>query len=286
MPFQRCVFILFLSLPLLLADVSRAETVLGITFDGKLYSISTIDASSTLIGEGVYTGIVGGLEYDGATGDLLAISAAIDSPTSLYRVDSTTGIATEIGPTQMNSVFEGALQFSPGGDLYATNGYVSAGSDVELLMRLDPSTGAVLSSTAFSADVDINGLAWFGNQLIGLEARGNDLVTIDPNTATVSLLAELPRTAGSIGGMTNGPEGTGYFTASGDLYSFDLQSGQATSIGSTGLFLAGLAAAPTAIPEPSSLALMAACLVPIFFRARRSGMWTRQDRRSTLDFEF
>lgn len=248
---------------------AKAETIFGITFDGDLYSISTSDASSTLIGQGTYTGIVGGLEYDPASGDLLVLSAALGSPTSLYRVDPTTGTSTEIGPTQIHSVFEGALQFAPGGELYATNGYAAEGSETELLMRINPNTGEVVSTTEFAADVDINGLAWSGNQLLGIDARGNDLVTIDPDSAAVSVLTGLPRPAGSIGGMTNGPGGSGYLTASGELFSFDLQTGHATSIGNTGLFLAGLAAAPVAIPEPSSLPLLAILLAPLFYRGRR-----------------
>ncbi|MEM9589703.1 MAG: hypothetical protein AAGA03_20640, partial [Planctomycetota bacterium] len=237
------------------SPLACADVVYGMTFDGELYSVSTTDAHAELIGQATIGGVLSGLEYDSSTGQLLALTAGnAGASTSLYRVDPVTAVTTEIGPTNWPVIYEGALQFAPTGELYALNGADSDTDLTESLLQIDVQTGeATRVVRLINDDLQINGLAWTPSGLVGIDDRSDSLLSIDLQTGATTLFAETPINPGFYGGMANGSEGTGYYTAfDGTLHAFNLVDGSSSLIGDTGQFFGGLAVVPAAIPEPSS----------------------------------
>ncbi len=258
--------------------------VLGIHVDtGDLYSISTADASLTLIGN---TGVasLGSLEF-APDGTLYGFTVGVDP--SLYTINPATAEATEIRPLNLGTdVFEGGLAFSPDGTAFGTNGGTA---NSPLLFGLDLANGLdyVIGALDGGARHDIGGLAWRGGEsgtLIGLDRVSGSLLLIDPGDASTSILRELNAgiQAGVIGGMallsSGGPqEGTvGYFstaaaTGTNALYWFDPVSGDHALIGEfdpdviSGAGIGGLAI----VPEPASLVLLVLGGLTLLHRRRK-----------------
>jgi hypothetical protein len=238
---------------------------------GTFYSVSTTNAALTVIAN---PGITNLAEIERAPdGTLYGFTdSAVPTPT-LYRFNSTTFAPTAIGPLNIGFVFEGGLAFSPGGVAYGTN---QGDAGTPKLFTLNLTTGAAtLVGTISGGSHDINGLAYRSDgKLIGLDRVTNSLLVIDPTTAASSVLAPISATVGSVGGMTV-DNGTFYFSTaattatdagSNQLFSFDPFTGVQTLIGSfaptisSGDGISGLASSPqatAAVPEPSTLALLA-----------------------------
>jgi WD40 repeat protein len=241
-------------------------TLYGIDWDtSNLYSISTSDASLTLIGN---TGISspGTIEFS-PNGTLYSFS--VGSNSTLYTINPTTAAATLIGPLDLNFAYEGGLAFSPSGIAYGVNG---DNANNPQLFTLNLSTGeATVVGTISGASRDINGLAWRSDgKLIGISDFDNSLVVIDPTTLGISTLATLNVSAGTVGGMT-AIGSSGYFSTGGSgsnqLYSFDLFTGSYNLIGSfpsnigTGIGISGLAETPSGVPEPSTMLFLGSGLL-------------------------
>ncbi len=251
----------------LLALCARHATaqLFGISADGALVSINQSTAASTPVGTGTYPALnsPGSLEWDPTHGAFLTLT--VGNFPSLYRVNRLTGASTLVGPTGFQFVFEGGLQFSPDGILYATNGTNAASAQ---LLSVNPSTGAAsiigTMNSSTITPIDINGLAWRSDGvLIGLDRPSNSLVIINPDTAAVTALAPLTATVGNVGGMTNAVGNLGYFVnGSNELYSFDLFSGAATLVGTIpGSNITGLAYIPVPAPAAASMVMLAAGLM-------------------------
>ncbi len=238
-----------------------SATLIGVDWDdGKLYNVSTSDASLSLIGP---TGItqLSALEY-APGGTLYAFSSGVQA--SLYTIDPVTATATLVGPLGMFA-FEGGIAFSPDGTAYAVSGGSVAAAQ---LLQLNLATGAAtVVATLSGGPHDVNGLAWRSDgKLIGLDRTSNGLIVIDPATGATSLLATVATDIGATGGMA-AVGGTGYFSTSGqgdvipgsnNLYSFDLFTGAYAVVGgfvpvTEGTGIGGLA---MPIPEPSTLGML------------------------------
>jgi hypothetical protein len=260
--------------------------LIGVTLDdGNLYTVSTVNASSTLIGN---TGVTNWADIQFApNGTLYGFTTSAGTP-SLYTINPTTASTTLVGPLNAGFVFEGGLAFSPGGIAYATN---LGSSSAAQLFTINLNTGAATAvGTISGGSHDINGLAYrvADGKLIGLDRVTNSLLVIDPTTAAASTLAAVSATVGAVGGMTV-LNGVGYFNTSGpsgaspgsnELYSFNLSTGAATLVGSLaptigGDGISGLAGTVTTsgAPEPASLALLCA---GIAFFASLSGRLSRK----------
>jgi outer membrane protein assembly factor BamB len=273
---RRCKWVLMaagvlVSLTLISAPPALADNLFGYHYtDRNLYRVSETDASVTLIGN---TGLtIGGMELY-TDGFLYGITPGTGA--TLYRIDPSNAVATEIGPLGLSFVFEGALAFSPDGVLYGTNGDAAANPQ---LFTVDMETGAAtVIGTISNPPHDVNGLAWRSDgMLVGLDGNTNMLIEINPSNAASSVITTLTPSAGNAGGMAVF-DGTGYFATGGsvvggtnELYSFDLFTGEHTLIGGfpeviTGLGMSALAA----VPEPGCLSLLALGGLAVMSRRRR-----------------
>ena len=252
--------------------------------------MSTTTAAPTLIAS---TGLAfESLDY-GTNGTLYGVSGD-----SLYSINPNTGASTHVSTIGLPVR---SLAFAPNGTAYATGripgapGVGGLGEQTQLF-TIDISTGAStvvgpITSVPYGSPTTVHfvtGLAFrtTDGKLLGLNGD-NRLLVIDPANAAATTLAELPAAVGNNGGMTvmngvgylntAGP-GTGpfpMFAGSNELYSFDLQTGTATRIGSLGSGITGrgmgaLAAAPdaTAIPEPATLTLVTVALITLGYSRR------------------
>lgn len=245
--------------------------LLGIELDtGNLYRVNQRTAEVGLVGNTGQVGY-GALEFS-PEGVLYGIVTG--SSPSLYRINPDTAETTYVTALSRSFLFEGGLAFGRG-KAYAVNGN---NADNAELLTLDLTTGAV-TSVGFMGPADLNGLAFrpSDNRLIGLDRGGNRLVTIDPTTATLTTLTTLSKPVGSVGGMTVF-EGVGYFNTSGpkssipgsnELYSFDLDSGLVTLVGSyPDTFEEGMSGL-AAVPEPGTMLALGAGLAALAARRRR-----------------
>jgi hypothetical protein len=259
---------------------ARAGTLIGADIStGTFYSVSTADASLSVLAN---PGIANLAEIERAPdGTLYGFTDSATTPT-LYKFDSTTFAPTAIGPLNNGFVFEGGLAFSPGGVAYATNEGSSGAAE---LFTINLATGAATVIAVISGGShDINGLAYRSDgMLIGLDRVTNSLLLIDPTSAASSTLAPVSATIGAIGGMTV-LGGVGYFNTAGpntspagsnELYSFNLNTGAQTLIGSFAATIndAGISGLATlsgpAVPEPSSMMLLGAGALGVLAASRR-----------------
>jgi hypothetical protein len=118
-----------------------------------------------------------------------------------------------------------------------------------------------------------------GTTLYGIDARGDRLYTIVPGTGAMTLKGALGVDTIGVSGFDISYTGQAFAALTDDtgfsgLYTVDLVTGAATSIGAFGIGgmvlqapVVGLTAAP--VPEPSSLLMAATCLLGLgWLRAR------------------
>jgi len=237
---------------------------------GELYRVNENTAEIGLVGN---TGIanLGGLEFS-PEGVLYADTVGTDA--ALYRINPNTAEATRIGALNAGFIFEGGIAFG-NGNAYTVN---LGTSTTASLMTLDLNTGQATAVGEMGL-ADINGLSWRArdSKLIGLDREGSRLVVINPLTAELSTLKLLTIPVGSVGGMTV-YNGKGYFSTSGpkstvtgsnSLYSFDLETGDYTLVGSYPATMTDGIGGLAAVPEPGTLIALGAGLSALATRRRR-----------------
>ena len=228
------------------AQTARAQVGYSVTNEGdNLYSIDLATGVATLIGPLGISGDYEGLSFQPGTGTLFAYDDDVNA--QLVTINTATGAATAVGLSVV-PIGEAGLTFAPDGTLYA------ADQDGELLYTLNPATGA--ATLVGSLGEEIDGLGFANGTLFGISDGG--LFTINTATGAATLVGT--------NGLSNneaGLEGDGL----GNLYLLDEDTeslyllnqgtGAATLIGNTGFRFEGLAiSAPTAVPEPGSVALL------------------------------
>lgn len=244
---------------------------------GRLYAVSTADASLQLIGE---TGLadVAAMEFSSHDNTMYLLTSTGDNPSALYRMTfGTTPASINVDPVgELGiSIFEGGLAFGPAGQAFGFNG----GATQSSLFTLDLGTGAATPLATLDGRHDIAGLGWRSDgRLVGLDSTDQALLAIDPVDGSITFIADVAPTVGGIGGMSLSAD-TGYFVTAGPggdrpgsnaLYAFDAFTGEHTLVGNfegtiVGSGLAGL----SVVPEPASLLLLAAGSVTLLVRSSR-----------------
>lgn len=274
------------------SSAARAE-LLGIDWDtGKVYRVSTLDASLTVVDNNFSLPGLASLEYYNGAHYGYTTQTIGQPPTDgrLYRLDVAGNVvtATQIGSgLNLSSLYEGGLAFSPNGTAWAANqgGAISTG-----LFTIDMATGLAQFQGNVGGGVhDFNGLAWYNGNLIALDRVSNRLIEINPaNLANPVVKRTFTSiTVGSVGGMvllgdtlyfsTSGPSSS--VPGSNSLYALNVNDLNDTSIqpqligklNIDGTPLAGTGISGLAIvPEPGTCGLLGLGAMSLLGWRRRS----------------
>jgi len=177
-----------------------SNTMFGISWDGfasSLYSINTINGTTTLIGQ-CGTDVLINLACD-AAGNLYSVGIFYDY---LYKINKSTGAYTAIGSIGIDANYEQDMEFDLNTGILYMAAYNSNTSSGEF-RTVDPATGASVLVGTFQGGAEITGLCI-------------------PNTAISVGLKELPENK-SFAKIFPNP-GPGIFTVESDskTYSFDV----------------------------------------------------------------
>jgi hypothetical protein len=240
---------------------AKAENLTGLVYLGN--QIFTFDSSNpgTILTSVGISGMQGsdtlvGIDYFGST------LYAIGSAGNLYTVNGTTGAATLInhfGP--LNGIYFGMDASAAG---------IRVVSDADINLLLNPSTGAIISSTPTLTPTTLNldAIASSGSTMYAVDSVANTLGILNTTAGTFS-------TIGSLGYDVNGKNGFDISSASGiayfasavgssgtdpNLYEINLATGFASLVGQIGpgdgTLIDGLTV--TAVPEVGTIALVLA----------------------------
>ena len=205
--------------------------------------ISGLQASDTLVG----------IDYLGST------LYAIGSAGNLYTVNGTTGAATLInhfGP--LNGIYFGMDASAAG---------IRVVSDADINLLLNPSTGAIISSTPTltPTTLSLDAIASSGSTMYAVDSVANTLGSLNTATGAFATIGGMGYDVSSKNGFDISPTtGIAYFSSavssSGidpNLYTVNLATGFASLVGQIGqgegTLIDGLTV--TAVPEPGTFAL-------------------------------
>jgi Domain of unknown function (DUF4394) len=237
---------------------AKAENLTALVYLGN--QIFTFDSSNpgTILTSVGISGMQGsdtlvGIDYLGST------LYAIGSAGNLYTVNGTTGAATLInhfGP--LNGIYLGMDASAAG---------IRVVSDADINLLLNPSTGAIISSTPTLSPTTLS--------LDAIASSGSTMYAVDSLANTLGILNTAAGTFSTIGGMgydVSGKNGFDISSASGiayfasavsssgtdpNLYTVNLATGFASLVGvigtGEGTLIDGLTV--TAVPEPGPIAL-------------------------------
>ena len=237
---------------------AKAENLTALVYLGN--QIFTFDSSNpgTILTSVGISGLQGsdtlvGIDYSGST------LYAIGSAGNLYTVNGTTGVATLVnhfGP--LNGIYFGMDASAAG---------IRIVSDADINLLLNPSTGAIISSTPTLTPTTLN--------LDAIASSGSTMYAVDSVANTLGILNTAAGTFATIGALgydVNGKNGFDISSASGiayfasavsssgtdpNLYEINLATGFASLVGQIGpgegTLIDGLTV--TAVPEPGTIAL-------------------------------
>lgn len=275
-----------LSVATMVELVSVARSAVGVALTGLaagntlVFFDSATPSSTTTIGVtgANLSGTLLGIDYRPANGQLYGITS-----NGVFAIDPSSGNATlvnTISPT-FNGGMTSGVDFNPAADALRITGangqnFRIAGGGLGAT-NVDSNLAYAAGETNAGVSPTITASAYTNNFAGAPAGRTTQLFNIDsnldvltfqnpPNNGTLSTIGSLGVNIGTVGGFDIFSPSNGVNTAfaafapdgstAASLYSIDLSTGAATSLGQigtgSGFNLTGLAA-PTAIPEPSSL---------------------------------
>lgn len=271
------------------AGIASGELIYGTTIQNTLVSWDSAAPATILSGRAI-TGLaqnefIMGLDVRPSTGEVYALG----STSRLYRVDTATGAATQVGAGQFTPTLNGAqfgMDFNPTVDLIR----ISSGANQNL--RVSPVTGAVVGTdTAFAyaagdpgagTDPDLVHVAYTNSRpgatstvLYGIDTDRDVLVRIGtPNNGQMTTVGSLGTQINAFGGFDiSGATDIAYAAVQAEnealssLWTIDLNTGAATRVGEIGGGL--VITTMTVVPSPATLALSAAGLLVMVSRRKR-----------------
>ncbi len=277
---------------------AHAETIIGLTTTNALVSFDSLAPTLSTTAFNI-TGLAGaderilGIDLRPATGLLYGLGSA----GNLYTLNANTGGATFIAalkadPADATSPFAGLMGSSFGIDFNPTVDRIRITSNAGQNLRINPMTGLVTTDTSLNgATTSIAASAYTNNDknpatgtaLYGIDGATDMLYTqAPPNDGVQTAVGALGVNTSNVAGFDiSGATGIAYAsltdgdTSKSGLYTVNLATGAASLVGAFG-FGGSTASAPpllditvAAIPEPSSMAMLAAGLIGIGFASRR-----------------
>jgi hypothetical protein len=227
----------------------------------SLHSVNQLTGQLTTIGPLGFDASASGLAENPFGGLFL-----IDGQT-LYQVDTNSGRAAMIGGTNLNSPIYGLAYHD------ALNALYGASLDGSLY-RLDVSNGSANLVGALGINLGGIGMAYdsIAGQLLLVDSTSDKLYHVNALTGAANEIGNL--NVSDVVGLAFNPEtntlfGADYITD--ELVVINQSTGAGVVIGRFGIDVGplGLAFQSTAIPEPSSLALLAGMWTAAAFRRRR-----------------
>ena len=237
---------------------AKAENLTALVYLGN--QIFTFDSSNpgTILTSVGISGLQGsdtlvGIDYSGST------LYAIGSAGNLYTVNGTTGAATLVnhfGP--LNGIYFGMDASAAG---------IRIVSDADINLLLNPSTGAIISSTPTLTPTTLNldAIASSGSTMYAVDSLANTLGILNTAAGTFATTGSMGYDVSSKNGFDiSSASGIAYFasavSSSGtdpNLYEINLATGFASLVGQIGpgegTLIDGLTV--TAVPEPGTIAL-------------------------------
>ncbi|MBT6045205.1 MAG: DUF4394 domain-containing protein, partial [Candidatus Scalindua sp.] len=227
--------------------------------DASAENLSTVDDST---GVGTSVGLfgsnlnMGGLAYDSNTSTLYGVAA---TDNTLYTINESTGAVTSIGSLGSGFDTNMGLAFDINTNTLYLSG--SAGSQAtDNLYTVSTSTG--VATAVNSLTTKLNALAFDPNTstLFGFTRFGDKLYTVNTTNAVTTEVGSVGFNATGMGAAFDAMTSTLYLVEdSTDLfYTVNTSTGLATAVGSGLGFTSpqGLAFASTAVPEPTTVALL------------------------------
>jgi hypothetical protein len=255
------------------AGAAQAQVVYGLTSAGSLVQFNS-STPGTLIGSPVsVSGLTGGdalvgIDHRPADGSLVGLGYNSSAGTArVYTINPSSGAATQI-----NSITVGTGVTAFGVDFNPVPNAFRIVTNTNANLRVPAGgTAALATDTPLNPGTpNIQAVAYTNNfngatvtTLYGIDAASGNLVTIgglngnpSPNFGALSVIAALTgATASQITGFdVAGSTGTAFLTNGTSLFSLNLATGAAASLGN---LPAGIGAITdiTAVPEPGTLAL-------------------------------
>lgn len=221
----------------LLGDLNDglSSNLFVVTSDGKVRFLSTLDH------------VAKGLVFAGtpptcppAAGTLFGTAfQGPDGPSLLYRLDSTTGAPTLIGPVGFELV--GGIAFNASGSLFGV-GERSDGTNTNVLLTIDPCTGAGtelgptgIEALTFTRIMDISFRHSDGTLFAFLFGTpGAELATINTSTGQVTLIGLISAAAGAGNGIAFSGSDTLFHADAVNLNTLDPATGAPTLVAALG----------------------------------------------------